>query len=143
MTQGGKSLSDTECASAPAQRHKAGGRRKDGREKSKTTAKMEKQMKPLAEMVFISEIVLQSKIAKRAAERLPGTYDHFDRIEVWYSIPVYSSICDPSSTTRLGGILKKVVALRELCDMNWKILFRQAAMRRFLFETTSASLPRK
>jgi hypothetical protein len=44
---------------------------------------MEKQMKPLAEMVFIGEIVLQSKIAKRAFERLTATQDH---IEVWCEI---------------------------------------------------------
>lgn len=43
-------------------------------------------MKPLAEMVFISEIVMQSKIAKLAAKRLPATHDHFDHIEVWCSI---------------------------------------------------------
>jgi len=43
-------------------------------------------MKALAEMVFISEIVLQSKIAKLSAKRLPTTYDNFDRIEVWCSI---------------------------------------------------------
>jgi hypothetical protein len=47
---------------------------------------MEKQMKPLAEMVFIGEIVLQSKIAQLAAKRLPGPNDHFDHIEVWCSI---------------------------------------------------------
>jgi hypothetical protein len=45
-----------------------------------------RQMKPLAEMVFIGEIVLQSKIAKRAAERLLATRDNFDHVEVWCSI---------------------------------------------------------
>jgi hypothetical protein len=44
------------------------------------------QMKVLAEMVFISEIVMQAKIAKRAAERLQATTDHFDKLEVWCSI---------------------------------------------------------
>ncbi|MEQ9405076.1 MAG: hypothetical protein RIM99_15910 [Cyclobacteriaceae bacterium] len=39
-------------------------------------------MKPLQEMVFLSEIVLQAKIAKRAAERLNET----DHVEVWCSI---------------------------------------------------------
>ena len=38
------------------------------------------------EMVFIGEIVLQSKIAQRAAERLQLTHNNFDHIEVWCSI---------------------------------------------------------
>lgn len=44
------------------------------------------QMNGLAEMVFIAEIVKQTKIAKRAAERLQATIDHFDELEVWCSI---------------------------------------------------------
>jgi len=44
------------------------------------------QINGLAELVFISEIVKQAKIAKRAAERLHATIDHFDEIEVWSSI---------------------------------------------------------
>lgn len=43
-------------------------------------------MKALAEMVFIGEIVMQAKIAKRAAERLQATTDNFDELEVWCSI---------------------------------------------------------
>ena len=43
-------------------------------------------MKPLAEMVFIGEIVLQSKIAELAAKRLSAIKDNFDQIEVWSSI---------------------------------------------------------
>ena len=43
-------------------------------------------MTGLQEMIFISEIVLQSKIAQRAAERLKATHENFDRIEVWCSI---------------------------------------------------------
>lgn len=43
-------------------------------------------MKVLQEMVFIGEIVLQSKIAARAAERLQATHDNFDQVEVWCSI---------------------------------------------------------
>jgi len=43
-------------------------------------------MKALAEMVFISEIVLQSKIAELAAKRLSDIKDNFDQIEVWSSI---------------------------------------------------------
>lgn len=42
--------------------------------------------KPLAEMVFISEIVLQSKIAELAAERLSAIKPNSDQIEVWSSI---------------------------------------------------------
>lgn len=43
-------------------------------------------MNGLQDMVFIGEIVLQSKIAQRAAERLHATQDSFDRVEVWCSI---------------------------------------------------------
>ena len=43
-------------------------------------------MNILQEMVFISEIVLQSKIAQRAAERLEATHTNFDQVEVWCSI---------------------------------------------------------
>ncbi|PKV52562.1 hypothetical protein ATE84_4682 [Aquimarina sp. MAR_2010_214] len=43
-------------------------------------------MNPLAEMVYISEIVLQSQIAERAANRLPIDPAGFDHIEVWCSI---------------------------------------------------------
>ncbi len=42
--------------------------------------------KALAEMVFIGEIVLQSKIAELAANRLSEIKDNFDQIEVWSSI---------------------------------------------------------
>jgi hypothetical protein len=44
------------------------------------------QMKALAEQVFIGEIVMQSKIAERAAERLVTCKDHFDPIEIWSAI---------------------------------------------------------
>lgn len=37
-------------------------------------------------MVFLSEIVFQSKIAQRASDRLRATRDHFDKLEVWSSI---------------------------------------------------------
>lgn len=43
-------------------------------------------MKALAETVFISEIVLQSKIAELSAKRLSAIKDNFDQIEVWSSI---------------------------------------------------------
>ena len=42
--------------------------------------------KALSEMVFISEIVLQSKIAELATKRLSAIKDNFDQIEVWSSI---------------------------------------------------------
>jgi hypothetical protein len=43
-------------------------------------------MKPFEEMVFMGEIVLQSKIAQRSNERLLATRENFDYIEVWCSI---------------------------------------------------------
>jgi hypothetical protein len=44
------------------------------------------QMKGLEELVFIGEIVLQSKIAERASERLMTCKVHFDPIETWSDI---------------------------------------------------------
>ncbi len=46
----------------------------------------DRRQKALSEMVFISEIVLQSKIAELAAKRLSTIKDNFDHIEVWSSI---------------------------------------------------------
>jgi hypothetical protein len=43
-------------------------------------------MTVLQQTVLISEIVLQSKIAHRAAERLQATHENFDQVEVWCSI---------------------------------------------------------
>src|ERR1700743_561975 len=43
-------------------------------------------MTGLQEMVLVGEIVLQSKIAQRAAERLRATHDNFDHVETWCSI---------------------------------------------------------
>jgi hypothetical protein len=43
-------------------------------------------MKGLEDMIFLGEIVLQSKIARRAAERLEVTQVTFDNVEVWCSI---------------------------------------------------------
>jgi hypothetical protein len=45
-----------------------------------------KQMKILEESVFLSEIVLQIKIAQRAADRLPTISGPNDRIDAWSSI---------------------------------------------------------
>jgi hypothetical protein len=44
------------------------------------------KMNGLQEMTFISEIVLQSKIAQCAAERLQTANDNLDKVEVWGSI---------------------------------------------------------
>jgi hypothetical protein len=43
-------------------------------------------MKEFQDMIFISEILLQSKIAERAFERLQATHENFDQLEVWCSI---------------------------------------------------------
>lgn len=43
-------------------------------------------MKEFSYMVFLSEIILQVRIAERAAERLPIEPGNFDHIEVWCSI---------------------------------------------------------
>lgn len=43
-------------------------------------------MTGLQDMIFIGEIVLQSKIAQRASERLQATHNNFDIVEVWCSI---------------------------------------------------------
>jgi hypothetical protein len=56
------------------------------KEITKVAEEMENQMKPLAEMIFIKEIVLQSKIAQMAANRLPGPHDHSNQIEAWWVI---------------------------------------------------------
>ena len=45
-----------------------------------------RSQKALSEMVFLSDIVLQSKIAELAAKRLSSIKDNFDQIEVWSSI---------------------------------------------------------
>ena len=45
-----------------------------------------RSQKALSEMVFICEIVLQSKIAELSAKRLSAIKDNFDQIEVWSSI---------------------------------------------------------
>ena len=43
-------------------------------------------MNGLQEMILMGEIVLQSKIAQRAAERLRATHDDFNHVETWCSI---------------------------------------------------------
>jgi len=43
-------------------------------------------MMEFQDMIFIGEIVLQVKIARKSSERLEATKDNFDTIEVWCSI---------------------------------------------------------
>lgn len=43
-------------------------------------------MRGLQDVIFLGEILLQSKIALRAAERLKATQENFDQVEVWCSI---------------------------------------------------------
>jgi hypothetical protein len=43
-------------------------------------------MKTFQDSVFLNEIVLQSRIAQRAAERLRVANEEFDHIEIWCSI---------------------------------------------------------
>jgi len=38
------------------------------------------------DLILIGEIVLQTKIAFRASERLQDTHEHFDNVETWCSI---------------------------------------------------------
>jgi hypothetical protein len=73
------------------------------------------QLKELTELVFVSEIVKQTKIAQRAAERLQATTDLFDELEVWCSIQSIlvaagnvSKILWPSrkSSTARGDVLR-------------------------------------
>jgi hypothetical protein len=75
-------------------------------------------MKALEELVFIGEIVKQTKIANRAAERLRATTDHYDELEVWCSIQSIlvaagnvSKILWPSrkSSAARGNMLRKLL----------------------------------
>ncbi|MGL3001669.1 hypothetical protein [Flavobacterium sp. RSSB_23] len=43
-------------------------------------------MNGLQDMVFLGEIVLQVKIARKANERLKATHNNLDNVEVWCSI---------------------------------------------------------
>lgn len=56
-------------------------------------------MNPLQKMVLIGEIVLQSKIAFRAAERLQDTSDKSDQVEVWCSIQ--SILCAAGNISKI------------------------------------------
>jgi hypothetical protein len=43
-------------------------------------------MNEFQDMIFIGEVLLQSKIGQRGFERLQATHESFDRLEVWCSI---------------------------------------------------------
>ena len=45
-----------------------------------------KFMMEFHDLILIGEIVLQTKIAFRASERLEATHEHFDNVETWCSI---------------------------------------------------------
>lgn len=68
-------------------------------------------MHGLLEMAFISEIVLQTKIAKKAAERLQTANDNLNGIEVWGAIQsilvatgnVSKILWPPAKTDKMRG----------------------------------------
>ena len=66
--------------------------------------------KALSEMVFISEIVLHSKIAELAAKRLSEIKDNFDQIEVWSSIQ--SILVATGNVSKILWPQKKKYAIR-------------------------------
>lgn len=75
-------------------------------------------MNQLQDVIFIGEIVLQSKIAQRAAVRLQATHDDLDQVEVWCSIQSIlvatgnvSKILWPNSKTyqKRGERLRKIL----------------------------------
>jgi hypothetical protein len=79
-------------------------------------------MKSFVDWILIGEIVLQSKIAQRAAERLPTSPSGFDHIEVWCSIQSIlvssgniSKILWPNSKDRQaqGQYLRKFLGVEE------------------------------
>ncbi|MBX2968275.1 MAG: hypothetical protein KF803_02805 [Cyclobacteriaceae bacterium] len=77
-------------------------------------------MNGIQEMVFISEIALQSKIAIRAAERLQATQNKSDQVEVWSSIQ--SMLVASANVSKLLWPRQKYKArgerLRQLLNVN-------------------------
>jgi hypothetical protein len=79
------------------------------------------QLKALAELVFVGEIVNQAKFAERAAERLKATADDIDPVEVWGAIQsiliaagnVSKILWPPRKTSAERGEM-----LRELLDVD-------------------------
>lgn len=93
-------------------------------------------MDGLQDMIFISEIVLQSKIANRAAERLEATHDSFDKVEVWCSIQSIlvaagniSKILWPSHKYKIRG-----ESLRQLLKVEKDNLLYNRKFRNHFFE---------
>ena len=74
-------------------------------------------MKALQEMVLIGEIVLQSKIARRAADRLKATHDNFDQVEVWCSIQ--SILVAAGNVSKILWPSKKEYKTRR-CGPRWR-----------------------
>lgn len=79
-------------------------------------------MNGLLEMAFVSEILLQTRIAKRADERLQIANENLDNIEVWGAIQSIliatgniSKILWPSAKTDKprGEILRQLLKLKE------------------------------
>lgn len=93
-------------------------------------------MTGLQEMIFIDEIVLQSKIAHKAVERLEATHDSFDQVEVWCSIQSIlvavgnvSKILWPSPKYKIRG-----ERLRQLLKVEEENLLRNRKFRNRFFE---------
>lgn len=69
------------------------------------------------DLILVGEIVLQTKIAFRASERLQVTHEHFDHVETWCSIQSIlvatgnvSKILWPSKKFKVRGIrLRKLL----------------------------------
>lgn len=83
----------------------------------------EYKLDPLAETVFLSEIVFQIKIAQRAAEKLFADISKFDQIEIWTLIQTIlvstanvSKILWPSE----NQYLSRGEQLRKLLNVNIK-----------------------
>lgn len=90
-------------------------------------------MKVLQEMVLISEIVLQSKIAQRAAERLQATHDNFDKVEVWCSIQ--SILVAAGNVSKILWPLQKYKSrgerLRQMLNVNEDNLLSDRTFRNY------------
>lgn len=84
-------------------------------------------------MVLISEIVLQSKIAQRAAERLQATHDNFDKVEVWCSIQ--SILVAAGNVSKILWPLQKYKSrgerLRQMLNVNEDNLLSDRTFRNY------------
>lgn len=88
-------------------------------------------MKVLQDMVFLSEIVMQSKIALRAAERLQSGNNELDKIDVWSCIQsilvaagnVSKILWPAKSYEERGKRLRQILRVEEnnpLCDRKFR-----------------------